>query len=56
MHSMPPGGFRLAIVNCWNPKTGFKVREQLALMFHSTPPPPTPLHQSENQVQDLVEL
>jgi hypothetical protein len=56
MHSMPPGGFRLAIVNCWKPEAGFKVRERLALMFQSNPPPPMQLHEIENQVQDLVEL
>jgi hypothetical protein len=38
MHSMPPGGFRLAIVNCWNRQAGFKVRERLALMFRASPP------------------
>jgi hypothetical protein len=38
LHSMPPGGFRLAIINCWNPETGFKVRQQLAMMFGSTHP------------------
>ena len=36
-HSMPPGGFRLAIVNCWNLQRGFEVREQLALLFGATP-------------------
>ena len=36
LHSMPPGGFRLAIVNCWNLETGFKVRERLAMLFRST--------------------
>ncbi|HXV81422.1 MAG TPA: hypothetical protein VEG60_16210 [Candidatus Binatia bacterium] len=35
-HSMPPGGFRLAIINCWNPEIGFKIREQLALRFQSS--------------------
>ncbi len=35
-HSMPPGGFRLGIVNCWNLKTGCAVREKLALSFWST--------------------
>jgi hypothetical protein len=35
-HSMPPGGFRLAIVNCWDLRTGFEVRETLALSFWST--------------------
>jgi hypothetical protein len=35
---MPPGGFRLAIVNCWNVETGFNVRQQLAMMFESSDP------------------
>lgn len=35
-HSMPPGGFRLAIVNCWNLDAGRQVRQQLALSFWST--------------------
>jgi hypothetical protein len=35
-HSMPPGGFRLAIINCLNLETGFAVREKLALSFWST--------------------
>lgn len=35
-HSMPPGGFRLAIVNCWERQIGVRVREQLALSFWST--------------------
>lgn len=35
-HSMPPGGFRLAIVNCWDLDTGFRLRERLALSFWST--------------------
>ena len=33
MHSMPPGGFRLAIINCWDLDTGLQVRQQLAPMF-----------------------
>ncbi len=33
LHSMPPGGFRLAIVNGWNPEMGFKVRERLSSLF-----------------------
>ena len=32
-HSMPPGGFRLAIVNCWDLDVGQKVRQRLASMF-----------------------
>lgn len=35
-HSMPPGGFRLAIVNGWDLQTGFEVREKLALSYWST--------------------
>ncbi|MSO66115.1 MAG: hypothetical protein EXQ85_10065 [Alphaproteobacteria bacterium] len=35
-HSMPPGGFRLAIVNCWELEAGLAAREQLALAFWST--------------------
>ncbi len=35
-HSMPPGGFRLAIINCWKLETGLAVREKLALSFWST--------------------
>jgi hypothetical protein len=35
-HSMPPGGFRLAIVNCWDKRAGERVREQLALSYWST--------------------
>ena len=35
-HSMPPGGFRLAIVNCWDLQAGLATREKLALGFWST--------------------
>lgn len=35
-HSMPPGGFRLAIVNCWDLQAGMGVREKLALSYWST--------------------
>lgn len=35
-HAMPPGGFRLAIVNCLDLEVGLQVRERLALMFWST--------------------
>jgi hypothetical protein len=37
-HSMPPGGFRLAIVNCWDLQMGLEARAQLALLFGSIPP------------------
>jgi len=32
-HVMPPGGFRLAIVNCWDLETGFRIREKLSSLF-----------------------
>jgi hypothetical protein len=35
-HSMPPGGFRLAIVNCRDLEVGVAVREKIALSFWST--------------------
>jgi hypothetical protein len=35
-HAMPPGGFRLAIVNCWQLEAGLQAREDLALAFWST--------------------
>jgi hypothetical protein len=35
-HSMPPGGFRLGIVNCWDLEVGTQIRERLALRFWST--------------------
>jgi hypothetical protein len=38
-HSMPPGGFRLAIVNCWDLEAGLEAREQLASLFQSTSAP-----------------
>jgi hypothetical protein len=52
-HAMPPGGFRLAIVNGWDLGTARLARERLALSFWSTrspapgrrrraPPPPGP--------------
>ncbi len=32
-HAMPPGGFRLAIVNCWDLRAGRAIRRQLAAEF-----------------------
>jgi hypothetical protein len=32
-HAMPPGGFRLAIVNCWDLDVGLQARQDLAEMF-----------------------
>jgi len=34
-HPMPPGGFRLSIVNCWDLEIGMRAREELALAFWS---------------------
>lgn len=36
LHAMPPGGFRLAIVNCRKLETGLQAREDLALALWST--------------------
>jgi hypothetical protein len=35
-HSMPPGGFRLAIINGWDLEAGREARERLALRFWAT--------------------
>jgi len=32
-HAMPPGGFRLAIVNCWDLSVGRKVRSTIRQLF-----------------------
>jgi hypothetical protein len=32
-HPMPPGGFRLGIVNCWDLQAGFAARHELATLF-----------------------
>lgn len=32
-HAMPPGGFRLAIVNCWDLEAGLAVRNELSRLF-----------------------
>ena len=33
MHAMPPGGFRLAVVNCWDLDVGLAARERLRACF-----------------------
>ena len=33
LHAMPPGGFRLAIVNCWNLDVGLAARNRLRMYF-----------------------
>jgi hypothetical protein len=38
VHAMPPGGFRLAIVNCWDLAAGLLAREQLARLFRAESP------------------
>jgi hypothetical protein len=35
-HAMPPGGFRLAIVNCWDHEAGNEARERLRAHFDET--------------------
>ena len=35
-HAMPPGGFRLAVVNCWDLEVGCQLRKELALLFWTT--------------------
>jgi hypothetical protein len=32
-HAMPPGGFRLAVINCWDLEAGLEARRRLAAMF-----------------------
>ncbi|MGR9093004.1 MAG: hypothetical protein ACU85U_20725, partial [Gammaproteobacteria bacterium] len=34
-HAMPPGGFRLAVINCRDLEAGLKVRDDIALSFWS---------------------
>lgn len=38
-HAMPPGGFRVAIVNCWDLPAGNAVRERLKAHFETTRTP-----------------
>jgi hypothetical protein len=33
LHAMPPGGFRLGIVNCWDLDVGLQTRQALADLF-----------------------
>jgi hypothetical protein len=35
-HAMPPGGFRLAIVNCWDLEIGSRTRSELRRLFSAT--------------------
>jgi hypothetical protein len=39
---MPPGGFRLAIVNTWDLAVGLAVRDRLAQAFTPIHPRPAP--------------
>jgi hypothetical protein len=41
-HAMPPGGFRLAIVNAWDRDAGRRVRARLAAHFGVAPPASRP--------------
>lgn len=36
LHAMPPGGFRLAIINGWDLGAGLEARDRLAVQFWST--------------------
>jgi hypothetical protein len=36
-HAMPPGGFRLAIINCWDLAAGLAARRRLAPLFGAKP-------------------
>jgi hypothetical protein len=45
-HAMPPGGFRLAIVNCWDLETGVEARRELAVAFWSAQELRKPQHRS----------
>jgi hypothetical protein len=36
-HAMPPGGFRLAIINCWDLGAGLAARRRLAPLFGAKP-------------------
>ena len=55
-HAMPPGGFRLAIVNCWDLAVGLAARQRLKRIFTvvsmngATPPRQDHLPQSAKQV------
>lgn len=40
LHAMPPGGFRTAIVNCWDRPTGNLARERLRAHFADAKEPP----------------
>src|SRR5579885_1689868 len=42
LHAMPPGGFRLAIVNCWDLAAGMEAREELSRLFNAQAPQPMP--------------
>jgi hypothetical protein len=36
-HAMPPGGFRQAIINCWDLRVGIRVRSELQHLFRPIP-------------------
>jgi hypothetical protein len=38
-HAMPPGGFRVAIINCWNRAAGHAARDMLRDAFEAKAPP-----------------
>jgi hypothetical protein len=38
-HAVPPGGFRVAIVNCWDRAAGYAARDHLRAHFEATKTP-----------------
>lgn len=42
LHAMPPGGFRLAIVNCWDLDAGLEARQDIADLFAAAQEGSTP--------------
>jgi hypothetical protein len=53
-HAMPPGGFRLAIINTWNLETGMQARAQLKASFDSQPKTPAPRRRTAQRPQGAV--
>lgn len=53
-HAMPPGGFRLAIVNTWNLDAGVRARERLAASFASQELTPAPRRRTAQRAAGAV--
>jgi hypothetical protein len=50
-HAMPPGGFRLAIVNCWDLAVGKRVRAELKVHFDAAAELRRPRHAAAARVR-----